>query len=192
MSFVEDMAQVPARFSVINLATNEEVVAQLNPTEFDDEVGAEWNRLTTPGAWHERMHFGHTSNYVVPMDLYFAALTEVDYVRITRARNHIKSWCYPQAASADSLGKGPPRLLATWPVVFSIECYLIRCKIKYQRFAPDGRCTRFVASVQFEDCSETRQTSEHVAAATVVRGESAEASSLAANETVRRWTDWNL
>lgn len=165
------MTQAPQRFSVINLSTNEELIAQFNPTEFDDDVAAEFERINPVGASHQRLQFRNTSNYSVPLELFFSAQTEEQYEEITRARHLIQSWCYPMAATQASPSKGPPRLLATWPLVFSIECYLLRCKCKYVRFAPDGRCTQFTASVTFEECRDTRITSEQVALASVVRGE---------------------
>jgi hypothetical protein len=189
MSFIEDMIQVPARFSIVNLSTNEELVAQLNPTEFEDEVNAEHARITTPGGSRQHHHFTTTSNYTVPMELLFRAYTEAEYDEINKARRTIQSWCYPQGATQDTPGKGPPILLATWPRVFSIECYLMRCKIKYLRFAPDGRCTRFTANVQFEQTGDKRLTMESIAAELEVRGESDEAAAKAANEMIRRFVD---
>lgn len=171
MSFLEDMTQAPARFSVVNLATNDELIAQFNPTEFEDEVSPEYSRITPIGGSHAKMQFEHTNNQTVPLELLFSAQTEEDYRYINAARHTIQSWCYPLAGTADSPSKGPPRLLATWPLVFSLECYLTRCRIKYLRFAPDGRCTRFTASVTFEECRDRRLTSEQVALASVVRGE---------------------
>lgn len=171
MSLLSDVSQSPSRFSVVNLSTNEELVAQFNPTEFDDELSPDYDRITPIGGSHARMHFRHTNNYNVPLELFFTAQTEEDYKYINEARHKIQSWCYPLAGSKDSPSKGPPRLLATWPLVFSIECYLTRCRMKYLRFAPDGRCTRFTASVTFEECRDRRLTSEQVALASVVRGE---------------------
>lgn len=171
MSWVEDMAVVPARFSVVNLATNEEVVAQFNPPDFDEEVSSEWNRLSTPGSSRERMHFANTKNYAPSLDLYFTALTVEDYDNMNRAKHQLMSWVYPRAGSGNAPGQGPPRLLATWPLVFSIECYLISCRFRNSRFAPDGRVTRYTASVKFEDCDDSPLTSEQVALAAVVRGE---------------------
>jgi hypothetical protein len=190
MSFVENLATVPQRFSVVNLSTNEEVIAQFNPPEFDDDLSNDWNRMGPPGASRQRMHFGFTNNYSVSLELYFSAGSEAEYDEINRAKQHMQSWCYPLAGSQLMPGKGPPRLLATWPHVFSIESYLTRCKIKYQRFAPDGRCTRFVASVQFEDCGEGAITSEQVATSVVVRGESEEASKRGVDLTIQRMISW--
>jgi hypothetical protein len=175
MSFAETLAAVPARFSVVNLSTNDELVAQFNPSDFDDDLTNEFNRLSPHGASHQRMHFSHTNNYTVPLELYFTAATEAQYDLINKARHKIQSWCYPLRATETVPSSGPPRLLATWPLVFSIECYLTRCKIKYLRFAPDGRCTRFTASVTFEQCRDKPISSEEIAAAVIVRGESADA-----------------
>lgn len=186
------MATVPQRFSVVNLATNVELIAQFNPTEFDDELSPEWNRQGPPGSSHQRMHFGFTNNYTVSLELYFTAATEGEYDDTNKARHSMQSWCFPRAGGQLMPGKGPPRLLATWPHVFSVESYLTRCKIKYQRFAPDGRCTRFIASVQFEECSDAPITSEQVASALVVRGESEAASKQGAQLLARRLSDWKL
>lgn len=189
MSYIEDMVQVPARFSIVNLSTNEELVAQLNPTDFEDEVGAEYARITTPGGSRQHLHFTTTSNLQTPMELLFRAYTEAEYDEINRARHLIKSWVYPQAATQSSPGKGPPLLLATWPRVFSIECVLMRCKIKYLKFAPDGRCTRFTANVQFEESGDKRLTSESIATELVVRGESDDQAARAADLTIHRLAD---
>lgn len=186
MSYIEDMVQVPARFSLVNLSTNEELVAQLNPTEFEDEVGAEFAKITTPGGSRQHLHFTTTTNLQTPMELLFRAYTEAEYDEINRARHLLKSWVYPQAATQNTPGKGPPLLLATWPLVFSIECQLTRCKIKYLKFAPDGRCTRFTANVQFEESGDKRLTSESIAAELVVRGESPSQSERAADLTIHR------
>lgn len=173
MSFAEDMTSPPSRFSVVNLSTNEEVIAQLNPTEFEDEVGADYDKLSTPGQSHERMHFRNTQNYVVTMDLYFRAYTEAEYAEMNRARHMLQSWCYPRGSisSVLNLAGGPPSLLATWPEIFSIECKLLRCRFRNRKFRPTGGVVQWIASVQFEEDRSKRLTSEQVALVNVVRGE---------------------
>lgn len=161
---------IPDRFSVYNLSTHVEVVAQFNPGDFENSVSSEWSRIRTPGASRQKMHYENTNNFTVSMDLYFTATNEAEYADINKARHYIESWVYPRAGSAFNPGGGPPVLLATWPLVFSIECYLISATFKNTRFATDGRCTRFTASVKFEECRDNRLTSEDVAQASVVRG----------------------
>jgi hypothetical protein len=167
---MEAYVRVPERFSVLNLSTDEEVIAQLNPTEFEESISANWNRLGTPGASRQHMHFSNTDNGTVSLELYFRAANEIEYDNINKAKYQIKSWCYPQAATSTAPGKGPPVLLATWPMVFSIDCVLLSCTFKNKRFAPDGRCTMFTAQVKFEECSDGRLTSEDIVQASVVRG----------------------
>lgn len=161
---------VPERFSVTNLSTHVELVAQFNPAEFENTVSTDYSRIRTPGASRQKMHFGNTNNFAVSLDLYFTATNEKEYSEINLARHLIESWCYPRSGTAFMPGDGPPVLLAVWPLVFAIECFLLNVTFKNSRFAPDGRCTRFTASVKFEECRDNRITSEDVAQASVIRG----------------------
>lgn len=163
-------AASPERFSVTNLSTHVEVVAQFNPTDFETAISAEFSRVRSPGGSRQKMHFGNTNNFTVSLELYFTATNEADYKEINAARHYIESWCYPRSGTAFNPGNGPPVLLAVWPLVFAIECFLLSATFKNTRFAPDGRCTRFTASVKFEECRDKRLTSEDVAQASVIRG----------------------
>lgn len=166
-AFQQDMATTPQRFSVVNLDTNEEIVAQLNPTAFEEEVGSEWDRLSTPGQSHQHMQYRYTSNYEVSMDLHFHAYSEAELKEITRARHHLMSWLYP----IDHGHGGPPRLLATWPLAFSIECYMTRVRFRNERFLKSGAIAEFTATVTFEESRDRKLTSDQVSLALVVRGE---------------------
>lgn len=165
-AFVQDIAVVPARFCVVNLDTQEEVEAQRNPPSFEDEIGAEYQRLATPGQSHQRHHFVHTNNYTVNIDLRFRAYSEEEYVEMNRARHLLFSWAYP----IDHSPGGAPKLLATWPNAFSIECKLISCRFRNERFMPTGAIVDWTASLVFEETRDRRLTSRQVAQAIIVRG----------------------
>jgi len=168
-TYAANLVAIPQRFSVWNETSNQEIVAQMNPTTFDESIGAEYDKLSTPGQSHQRMHYRNTANYVVSMDLRWRAFSEDEYAEMIVARHQLLSWCYPWH-SAGQRQIGPPRLVATWPTVFSISCYLMSCKIKHERFGLDGGSVAWTASVVFEEARERFLSSAQVADVVIVRG----------------------
>lgn len=168
-TYAASLVTTPQRFSVWNASANQEVVAQMNPTTFDESIGAEYEKLSTQGQSHQRQHYRNTSNYVVSMELRWRAFSEDEYAEMIVARHQLLSWCYPWR-TAGQRQIGPPRLIATWPSVFSMSCYLMSCKIKHERFGLDGGSLAFTASVVFEEARDRFLSSSQVADVIVVRG----------------------
>ena len=172
MPVEESIARPPERLSIVNLVSNEEVVVQHNPNELEEEYSADYDRLSTQGQSHQRMHYRNTNNFVTQFDLLCRAYTLAEYEEIRRAKAQLASWVYPRKITRMVAGGGgPPNLLITWPEMFSFEGLLIRCRFRSLAFRPTGGATRWIASLQFEEQRDSRLTFDQVALATVVRGE---------------------
>lgn len=127
--------------------------ATRNPTEFEQSVETEWNRFVSPGAGYAHMHFMATKNHVVELELYWNAFTDREAAEAERVRLMLISWCYPRR-DAGGWSLGPPRLIATWPNMFSFECYLVECRVRNLAFALSGRSVRWIAQIKLEEAKD--------------------------------------
>lgn len=133
------------------------LIANANPTEFEDAVETEWQRFSPPGASYSRMHFSNTKNHTIEMDLHWfvredrmSAKGNSQVVLANSARELVLSWNHPDYTS-DGWSKGPPVLVLMWPPTIQFFlCVLVECRIRNLKFSADGNVLRWVASVKFE------------------------------------------
>lgn len=160
-------------FRLIELGSTRAVECTLTPTEFSDSTEVEYQRYSSQGSSYPHMHFVSTKAYTVQMDIYWTlpvVYSPGGVIDGMLQRKLLLSWLYPRQRGRWSYG--PPRLLAVWPQVFSLHCYLTECKFANQRFALDGSVTRWVATIKLEDCRETFISNDNVADAFTLIGAS--------------------
>ena len=154
-----------AHLYLTNLAADDqEIEAQFNPTQFSEELAANWTTLTVPGAPVQPLQFSNTENFKIKMELFFLALTPAELKRIHRARLLLLAWCYPRAVAADIIGGAAPRILVTWPGMLSLEAVLRDVNITHQRFNKWGQSVHYTASITLEEATDVLLNYESVAA----------------------------
>lgn len=154
----------PQKLVLTNLAADDqELIAQFNPTQFSEELAANWTALTVPGAPWQPLQFINTENFKLKMELFFLAQTVDDLEKIHRARLLLLAWCYPRSVSSDIIGGAAPRILVTWPGMLSLEAVLREVSIRHQRFNRVGQSVHFTANVSFEEANDVLLSFDSVA-----------------------------
>ena len=156
--------QRPPRLTLANLATGDSIEAQFNPAGFEEAIEVNWARLKIPGLSHERLHFVHTGNLKLSLELTFDALdpaTTLD--TILQARRFLMSLCYPLAGE-DVASTSPPRVLVVWPATVSLTCVVGSLSFKYARFNIQSVPVQFTARIALEEIRDVRLTSDEVLA----------------------------
>jgi hypothetical protein len=120
-----------------------------NPTEFQENLEVEWNRFSSTGATFNHLHYGSTKNRVVEMELYLSARSPDQMMQLRKQRGLLQSWVYPRTKGG--LNVGPPRLIAIWPNIFTIECYLVELAFRNVDFSAEGDVTRCIAQIKLEE-----------------------------------------
>lgn len=146
------------------------LIAQQNPTEWEEHVPTEWNRFVSPGASYSHVHYTASKNYTVDLELHWWAFDPIEAAECYRARKLLLGWCYPEY-NEQGWSLGPPQLFAVWPGAFDLKCYLIDCKIRNLKFSRTGEPIRWVASLKLEECIDAFVSSGAVANPKTIRGQ---------------------
>ena len=171
---VSAAARRPARMSLTNLDTGEGFFCQFNPTQWEEQVGVNWNRQNVPGLSHQPLQYGFTENMKVSLDLFArgeapgevnqSAVKDKDVkglAGILDFRKFLMSLVYPRQSSTVG-GAGPPRILLVWPNVLTLNVIATSYKVQHSRFNIQGTTVEYVATMGFEELRDTRITSEQV------------------------------
>lgn len=161
MSIGESVAP-PARMHLVNLATSEDLEVFFNPEQLDEELQVAYSRLTVPGLSHQPLQFSYTGNLGVNIDLYCAAHTEQDRVLIEDFRRFLFSLCYPNGNAGTIDDGAPPRVLFVWPQLYTWTSVITSLKVRSSAFSQQGRISRYVATIGFEEIRDIRLTSDDV------------------------------
>lgn len=152
----------PPRMHIKNLRSQEEVIAQFNPSEFEEAVAPKWATVEVQGLSHEIRQFLHTGAYEINLALYFHARSAQELAYAQQSRRRLLSWANPRKVADDMVGGGPPTLLLVWPGMLSLQCDLISLKIKHSRFNLNARSVLYTATCTFAEAPGTFLTSEQV------------------------------
>ena len=153
----------PPKCMLVNLATNETQSCLLNPTQFAERVGVNYNRLPVLGLSHQPLQYQGTGNRQVPgiefyFDKYFAAAAPGD-PDIDDFRNFFRAITVPVTPVVGT-PTAPPRVLVLWPRVLTIETVIVELEFSYKSFAGDASVLFYTATVTFEEILDVRVTSE--------------------------------
>lgn len=159
----------PPKLILANLISGDELEVQFNPTKLQEQIEVNWARLAMPGQSHEKLHFIHTSNFKISLELFFRAMTRDELEKIHYARRQILSWAYPRSISNDIVGGGAPTLLLYWPKMLSLKCVMGSASITHELFNHEGRSTQFNCSINLEEIRDVRLHFDEVAEDNVLR-----------------------
>ncbi len=93
----------------------------LNPEEVKEEGGAEWAKLTVPGASFQPKQFTNTRNRKTSFSFTVITMDKgpAGQENLKAIRSFIASVCRPRRVSGAIATAGAPRLLFLWPNFFS-------------------------------------------------------------------------
>lgn len=150
-----------ARLKIFNLNTNENITVQFNPTEFTENLEVNYGRPTVLGQSHQTLQYLNTSNFAVPMELFFLSRDQDTHAKGMDSKAFLYSLCYAPN-QADSIVSGaPPRAFIVWPPnVLTLTCKITRLTIRNQRFNRDGEVVQYTANCVFEEMRDVRWTSQ--------------------------------
>ncbi len=172
-----EMGRAPRRMSLVNLngdpsTLENEMEAQFNPTELDEKIAVNYNRLAIMGMSHKGLQYQQTDNMTWDFELAFRAFDNVGnrlpYLRF--ARNFLMSVCVPRRGSADVTGGAPPRLLFIWPNMITLTAVITSLAFKHTFMGQDGTFYHSAAKITLEEMRDVRMFSEDILETGTQRG----------------------
>lgn len=154
--------------TLVNLATQDILEAQFNPTEFKETLGAIYARHTVPGLSHTQKHFVNTDDVKFKLTLFHRAVTRTELEDIKRARIFLYAACHPRKADSISKG-GAPKLLFIWPKTISLPVTLMTLDFSYTNFNIEGDPVSWSAACDFEELRDRVVTMEDILAQGTIR-----------------------
>jgi hypothetical protein len=150
--------------SIANLLTGSSLEAQYNPTEFEEEISVNWNKLPVLGHSHEPLQYKNTGNHGFNFDLAWTALNDrgITIDDLGLARRFMMSACYTSKTAAVVQAAEPTDLLFLWPTMVAIVAKMPKLKIKHTDFNAAGQTVRMVMSIQLEEARRVRLYAEDV------------------------------
>lgn len=162
------------RVSLTNLSNGEGYFAQFNPSQLEEQISVNYNRIAVPGLSHQPMQYTSTSNYTFDLVLFLRGKgSGIDFTNkqkdkkvvgllgVQTFRRFLQSLCYPVQSTTVG-GGGPPRVLVVWPNVLSLVCVVTGLKINSSRFNTTMAATEYIATVGFEEIRDTRLSMSEV------------------------------
>lgn len=162
---IEALSQ-PAKLKLVNLASLEELDAQLNPVDLGEKIGADFGRIKSQGASGERLHFLNTKNATYDMSLYFTSANTgpEGQAHMDRARLFLHSLVHPRLVANGPISSGgAPRVLIMWPGFMSVTVFVTELDFKYTRFNKEGTPVAWSCKIAFERVLDGFLSSEDVA-----------------------------
>lgn len=159
----------PPKMTVSNLNTGLTMRAQYNPTQFEEQVAANYTRQNVPGLSHMPLQFQNSANEQFSFELFFRAEKESEMVEIHRWRRFLKSLVIPRGGADTIQGGAPPRVLLVWPRMLSLTCVLTTAKFTHEHFNQMMQSRVFRVAVQFEEIRDVRMASDDVFDDTALR-----------------------
>lgn len=145
--------------SIVNLRTQQSLLAQYNPEGFSERVQALFGEARVVGYSHEPLQYEGTSNLKLEgLEFRFDARSpKRGYTRldVENARRFFLATQY--ADQADSIAKGQPdRMLFVWPKLYTLTCHLILDENMLEEFNTDGSIRRFRARFSLTKIADVR------------------------------------
>ena len=149
------------RLTLVNLATQDTLEAQFNPTEFEEALGVIYARHTVPGLSHTVKHFVNTDDVKFKLTLFQRAETIKELELIKAARVFLYAACHPRKVDALIKG-GAPKLLFVWPKTISLAVVITGLKFRYTQFNREGDPVSWEAACDLEELRESVVTMEDI------------------------------
>ena len=164
--------QAPQKVQLVNIEVDKTLDAQFNPTEFEEQLGVNYSKMTVPGLSHQVIQYTNTENVSYSLELFFDAtdLGIQGSARILESRRFLYAACHPLATPGRIVGGGAPRILFIWPDMISLMCVMTKLSFKYTRFNKYLGPTAYTANVTLEEIRSSLVTMEEVLENGTTRG----------------------
>jgi hypothetical protein len=141
--------------------TAKEMSPFFNPTEFETQVAAAYERKRPIGHPHANLQYSGTDNPVINLEFFLLTQTAENHDFNLKFLNFIHGFLYP-FKSANSVRTGsPPRLLFIWPNTLSLTTRVTTINTRFVRFRQrDLAAVQQVVSCTIEECRDFRWTYE--------------------------------
>lgn len=149
------------KMMVINIASNESVSVQFNPTEFQTKIRAVWVKQIMPGLSHEPLQFSHTENQSFSFELFYRASTIEEQATLMRVQNFFQALCIPTSRLGGGTG-APPRAIFVWPNYVSMQVVLEEVTLNPEMFDSTGQPIHLTIAVQLQEIREVRMLSSEI------------------------------
>lgn len=130
------------------------------PTEFSEDIVANWTEKEIVGLSHRILQYANTSNYTIP-SLEFFVRSGRSAIESEAAIQDLRRWlmslCYPKEETG-----APPRCLFVWPNMVSVTCVINQINFKHSQFRPDGSSSIYTATMKVTEIRDDRISSEDV------------------------------
>jgi hypothetical protein len=160
-----------AKAALVKTSTAEVLRFDFNPKQLNATVSANYAKVAALGGTGQRLHFGHTSNFSIPLTIYmdrhaliardpdngeFLADTKMDDVQ-----RYLLSCVFPVGRQNDPIRRAPPRLLFLWPGIMELPVRMISENFSFTKFEHDLKPWIYSVRIVMEsDLSSTRITSD--------------------------------
>lgn len=151
----QNFAAKPASVTLVNMVTTDSIEVQFNPEQLEEQLGANYAKLTVPGLSHQRSHFVHTEENAYSFDLFNHALGSgkemgPDFLKgIREDRRFLMALVHPWRAEGIDRG-GAPKVLFIWPQLVSLPCKVLKLGFKYTLFNKQGAPVAWTCKVSLE------------------------------------------
>lgn len=152
----------PPRVTLTAVETGDYITAQFNPEEVSEKIQVLYSELEVMGLSHRPQQYQGTSNTVLAFELGFDRLSVDGGDKIDRAKNFLRSLCYPRRAAQDVLGGGPSRVLLSWPNLYSLTCRVWTLDLNFKKFNSTMRDTLFTCKMEIREARDVRLYAEDV------------------------------
>lgn len=149
----------PSKMWLFDLRSTSQLQAQFNPTELQETIAVNWNKLAVLGFSHMPQQYQQTDNHGFSFELAFRAI-DADGNRLddlTYARKFLLSICYPSRSSPS-----PARVLFVWPKLVSLTSVVRKLEFKHAQFNRAGDPVVTSAKLTLEEIRDVRLYAEDV------------------------------
>lgn len=165
----------PARMYIVDTSRpaspDATLTAQFNPTELEETLAVNWNKLAVLGLSHMPLQFQQTDNHGFSFEFAYHAIDDEGnkLASIAQARRFLLALCYPSRGAKSVTGGAPARALFVWPKLASITCVVRKLAFKHTMFNTEGDPVVFSAKATLEEIRDGRLYAEDVRKSGTIR-----------------------
>lgn len=135
---------------------------QFNPTEWEEELNAEYAHLQPIGMPHQVLQYTGTSNHRVSFDLFWLVQDPETREQCAKARRFLEAMFYPSGQAKSVATGSPPDILVVCPTILSMSVKFLTLRRKNSLFNKRGEVVQWNASLTCEENRRKRLTREEV------------------------------
>jgi hypothetical protein len=163
-------SRVISKCVCVNIDTGEEQSPFFNPTEFETQISATYERKRPLGHAHSNLQYSGTDNPVINLEFFLLTQTAENHTLNAEFLNFMHGFLYPMRAANSVRTGSPPRLLFIWPKVLSLSTRVTAINTRYVRFrSSDLAAVQQIMTCTLEENRDFRWTYEDQVSAGFLR-----------------------